>query len=267
MNWSKSYTNLVNRNIGIVSLEEQEILRCSCVCVFGVGGLGGVIAEVLIRSGIGNIKIIDKDKFDPTNLNRQNFSQQSTLGVMKIDAVEEGLKGINPELKVEKYDHVNEENIGEILSGCNVACLALDETKPCIIISREAKKKKIPAVEGWALPYGNVRVFTPESPSLEEIYNLPTTGKDLSAFSEQDFKDLDAKVLIQLSKIKNTEKFYSPEAMQKMKTREWPLRSFAPCVWLTAVLMANETIKITLKKGGISIAPNMFLVDTSNSEQ
>jgi molybdopterin-synthase adenylyltransferase len=255
--WSQSYSNMVNRNIGLLTEGQQECLRKASVALFGLGGLGGVIAEIFARSGVGSIKIVDYDKFEPTNLNRQIFAFQETLGRWKTDVTEEFLKKINPELKIEKFNKVDVDNIDEILKNTSIAVLAIDSAKPCVIISRAAKKCGIPLVEGWAIPFGNSRVFTKDSPTLEEVYNLPTKGRAISDISEEEFKELKIYMLAELKKIKGVEDFYPPLAIERIKKGQIP--SFAPVVWLTAVLMAFETLKILLQWGKPPLSPHFSL--------
>ncbi|MGI6241986.1 MAG: tRNA threonylcarbamoyladenosine dehydratase [Prevotella sp.] len=78
-------------------------LADSRVAVFGVGGVGGYVVEVLARSGVGHIDIIDKDKVDPTNINRQIYALHSTVGRYKVDVAAERIHDINPACVVEKY--------------------------------------------------------------------------------------------------------------------------------------------------------------------
>jgi len=255
--WSKEYMELINRNIGLLTQGQQETLRKSCVAVFGLGGTGGVMAEIFSRSGIGGLKIVDKDKFEPTNLNRQIFSFRDTLGRLKTDVSEEFLKRINPEIRIEKFTQVNAENIGQILQSVNIAVLAIDSLEPCIVISRACRKLGIPLVEGWAIPFGNVRVFTKDTPSLEEVYHLPTLSKEINSISAQDFTQLKLHMLETLKRIDGIEDFYPPLAIERILKGEIP--SFAPLVWLTAVLMSLEGIKILLKWGEVSLSPNFSL--------
>ena len=83
--------------------EAMEKLQKSRVAVFGIGGVGGHAAEALVRSGIGSLDIIDSDKVCLTNLNRQIFATRKTIGQYKVDAAEERLLEIEPELKLVKW--------------------------------------------------------------------------------------------------------------------------------------------------------------------
>ena len=75
-------------------------LQASRILLFGVGGVGGYVAEGLARSGIGSIDIVDNDKVSLSNINRQIIALHSTLGRDKVDVVRERLLDINPAIKV-----------------------------------------------------------------------------------------------------------------------------------------------------------------------
>ena len=83
--------------------EAMERLKTSRVAVFGLGGVGGHAAEALIRAGIGAIDIVDKDRVDITNLNRQAVAFHSTVGKYKTDVMKERLLDINPDAAVRTY--------------------------------------------------------------------------------------------------------------------------------------------------------------------
>lgn len=76
----------------------------SRVAVFGLGGVGGHVAEALVRGGIGEIDVIDKDKVDITNINRQIFATNNNVGEIKVEAAKKRLLEINPNLKINCYN-------------------------------------------------------------------------------------------------------------------------------------------------------------------
>lgn len=80
--------------------EGLEILRNSCVAVLGIGGVGGMAAEALARTGIGRLVLIDKDVVDITNINRQVHALMSTVGQPKADLMRDRILQINPECDV-----------------------------------------------------------------------------------------------------------------------------------------------------------------------
>ncbi len=87
----------------LVGKDGMERLYRARVAVFGVGGVGGYTVEALARSGIGTLDLIDPDTVSLTNLNRQIFALQSTLGRRKVDAAKERIADINPQAVVNTY--------------------------------------------------------------------------------------------------------------------------------------------------------------------
>lgn len=80
-----------------------EQLMQARVAVFGIGGVGGHALEALVRSGVGSVDIIDNDKVCLSNLNRQIIATHKTLGQYKVDAAEERMKEINPDVVIHKH--------------------------------------------------------------------------------------------------------------------------------------------------------------------
>lgn len=74
------------------------------MCLFGLGGVGSFCLSTLARAGIERFLIIDGDEFDTTNINRQEFAYQSTLGKRKVDVAEKFLLDINPACEIVKHD-------------------------------------------------------------------------------------------------------------------------------------------------------------------
>ena len=83
--------------------QAMEIIRHARVAVFGLGGVGGYVAETLARAGIGTLDLIDHDTVDPSNLNRQIIALQDTVGRQKVDLWEERIHAINPDIVVHKH--------------------------------------------------------------------------------------------------------------------------------------------------------------------
>lgn len=81
----------------------MERLARSRVAVFGIGGVGGYVVEVLARSGVGAIDLIDKDTVSVSNVNRQIIALMTNVGRDKVDVAEERILAINPDCKVTKH--------------------------------------------------------------------------------------------------------------------------------------------------------------------
>lgn len=84
--------------------EKMEKLHNSRAAVFGIGGVGGYVVEALVRSGIGAIDIVDNDVVSLTNINRQIYALNSTVGQYKVDVAERRIKDINPDCAVFKHN-------------------------------------------------------------------------------------------------------------------------------------------------------------------
>ena len=95
--------NQFSRTELLLGKEGIEKLQNSRVAVFGIGGVGGYTVEALIRSGLGEIDLIDDDKVCLTNINRQIFATRNTVGKYKVDVAEERILSINPNVTVHKY--------------------------------------------------------------------------------------------------------------------------------------------------------------------
>lgn len=86
--------------IGIDGAEKLE--NCS-VCVVGLGGVGGYVCHMLARAGVGHLTLVDFDKVDETNINRQIVASQKTVGRYKTDVLKEQILDINPKCEVKIY--------------------------------------------------------------------------------------------------------------------------------------------------------------------
>lgn len=86
-----------------IGQENLEKLKNSHIIVFGLGGVGGGAVEALVRSGIGELSLVDFDTVDITNLNRQIIATQSTIGKPKALCMKERALSINPEIKINIY--------------------------------------------------------------------------------------------------------------------------------------------------------------------
>ncbi len=103
------------RFIKIIGEEKFNDIKTKTVMVIGIGGVGGYAVEALVRSGIGNIIIVDNDKVDETNINRQIIALDNTIDKLKVDITEKRIKSINNDCIVTKLPiFVNIDNLDEI---------------------------------------------------------------------------------------------------------------------------------------------------------
>ena len=92
--------NQFSRTELLLGKEKMEKLAAARVCIFGIGGVGGYVAEALARSGVGHLGLVDNDVVCLSNLNRQIIATHETLGRYKADVMKERILSINPEAEV-----------------------------------------------------------------------------------------------------------------------------------------------------------------------
>ena len=92
--------NQFSRTELLLGKENMEKLAAAHVCIFGIGGVGGYVAEALARSGVGHLELVDNDVVCLSNLNRQIIATHETLGRYKADVMKERILSINPEAEV-----------------------------------------------------------------------------------------------------------------------------------------------------------------------
>lgn len=161
-----------HRNIGTISVSEQQVLLNSKVVVIGCGGLGGNVLEQLARLGIGTIIGWDFDAFEEHNINRQILSDFSLLGKGKVEAAESRLKAINPAVCFQAVkSRFDTEQARTVLPGCKTVIDALDNARDRLKLSSACRELGIPlvhgAVEGWM---GQLTTQFPGDTVIEEIY-------------------------------------------------------------------------------------------------
>lgn len=78
-------------------------LNAARITIVGIGGVGGIAAETLVRSAVGNLQLIDMDSFQHTDINRQIFATESTLGQPKVEAARARLLDINPDANISTH--------------------------------------------------------------------------------------------------------------------------------------------------------------------
>ncbi len=135
-------TSLILGNEAVLKLKGLR------VAVFGIGGVGGYVAEALARSGVGSIDIIDNDTVSLSNINRQIIALHSTVGRLKTDVMEERLLDICPEIKVTKHNlFFMPETSAEIdFSEFDYVVDAIDTVKGKLEIIRLAKENNVPVI-------------------------------------------------------------------------------------------------------------------------
>ena len=151
---------LLLRGMGVGA---QRRLRGSRVCVVGLGGLGSPVVMQLASLGVGGLRLVDGDVVEISNLQRQNLYGVGDVGLAKVEAAAERVRGINPFVEVEPVPlNVSVLNAGEVVGGCDVVVGALDRMAPRYALNRVCVKNGVPFVHGAAVSYvGNATTIVP----------------------------------------------------------------------------------------------------------
>ncbi len=188
MEWSSFYSEMVDRNIGIVSKKEQEIIRKSCIAVAGCGGMGGLAALQSVRMGFGAIKIADFDVFEIHNISRQACASSCTAKQHKSDVIGKYIQEINPEISLEIFaEGVQEDNVEEFVEGADIIIDAIDYTcfYNSVLLHRRARTLNKCVIVPQAVGFGaSVLVFSPETVDIESYVGL---NKDSSEKTIMEF--------------------------------------------------------------------------------
>lgn len=159
-----------NRNRIYLSEKEQKLVKKTRL-LLGGAGIGSIIAECALRFGFENITIVDGDKVELSNLNRQNY-QEKNLGDYKAKSLAEYLKQINSQANISYCNSfINEENAENIINGHDIAINALDfQSDIPFIFDNICKKSNIPVLHPYNLGWGGfVAVVAPQGISLTEL--------------------------------------------------------------------------------------------------
>lgn len=139
----------------LVGTEAVNRLQQMRVVVFGVGGVGGFCIEALARAGVGALDIVDYDRVDVTNINRQIIATTETVGALKVDVMKERLATIVPEAEVRTYPLMyNEATADEINFGdYDYVVDAVDQVTAKLLIIEKTQAAGVPVLS--AMGAGN----------------------------------------------------------------------------------------------------------------
>jgi tRNA A37 threonylcarbamoyladenosine dehydratase len=137
-----------SRSEMLLGSESMQKLRSANILVVGLGGVGSYAAEMLCRAGIGSMTIVDGDKIQPSNRNRQLLALKSTEGSSKADLMEMRLSDINPNIKLTVVnEYIKDQRMTDILdAGFDYIVDAIDTLSPKIFLIYHSVQRKYPLV-------------------------------------------------------------------------------------------------------------------------
>ena len=137
-----------SRTADLIGKEKMEKLFKAKVAIFGVGGVGGYVAEALARSGIGSIDLFDNDKVAKSNINRQIVALNSTIGQYKVDVMMQRIMDINPQANVlvHKIFYLPENADNIDLKKYDYVVDAIDAVSAKLQLIETSKKAGVPII-------------------------------------------------------------------------------------------------------------------------
>lgn len=220
-----------DRTRTLIGQESLDKLNKKGVLIFGIGGVGGYVAEALARSGVGRFLLVDSDTVDITNLNRQIIALESTVGRSKVAVMKERILDINPDADVAVREcFYLPENAAEFdFSQYDYIVDAVDTVTAKINIITKAKEENVPVIS--AMGAGN---------------KLDPTAFKVADISKTKVCPLAKVMRYELKKrgIKNVKVVYSEE-LPVLKKQVPASISFVPAV--AGMIMASEIVKNLIK--------------------
>lgn len=156
----------------LIGEEGVSALQKSFVTVVGVGGVGGYVAELLVRAGVGKIKLIDFDNVSCSNLNRQVVAFEDTIGMPKVEVLKEILLKINSKIDISIENARFSSENAYIVPNCDMCIDAIDSVKDKFALIAHCKQNNIPIIS--AMGAGN-RIDIPKF-ILTDIYKTHDDG-------------------------------------------------------------------------------------------
>lgn len=221
----------------LIGQEAMSRLTRKRVAVFGIGGVGGHVAEALARSGVGALDLIDKDTVDVTNLNRQIVALHSTIGKSKVDVMKERILDINPECQVHAYQcfYLPETKDDFDFTQYDYVVDAVDTVTAKIQLVMEAKRCKTPIISSMGA--GNKM-----NPAAFEVADLYQTS--VCPLARVMRRELKKRGISQLKVVYSREEAIHPDFPEGEEVVPGS-NAFVPSV--AGLILASEVVKDLVK--------------------
>ena len=199
--------NIFERSIGLLGKENFNLIQDKVIAVFGLGGVGGTALEALARTGFKHFIIVDFDKVDASNLNRQILYTAKDIGKNKVNAAKERVLSINPEAEIQAIfakaqDFDSNQPIDFMVD-------AIDDVDGKLFLLKTAQEKNIPQIMslGMANRFDNEKVHVTK---LNKTHSDPLAKKMRYLVKKSGLETGNVNVVIseELPQ-KNAEKLYS----------------------------------------------------------
>lgn len=229
--------NQFSRTELLIGKKGIEKLKDSKVALFGLGGVGSYVLEGLVRAGIGNFILVDKDEVDITNLNRQIIATRKTIGKPKVEVAKERILEINPEANVEIYqEFFMPETKGILDESIDYIVDAVDTVTAKIELVVRANKLNIPIISSM----GTGNKLDPTKFEVADIYKT-----SVCPLAKVMRKELKTRGIKKLKVVYSKEEPIKRQANDELRKQVPASISFVPSV--AGLIIAGEVIKDILE--------------------
>ncbi len=162
-----------SRNLLFFSKEKLDVVNSSCIAVAGVGGLGCVVAEILVRLGVRELVLVDNGFVDEPDLGRQLLYDTEDLGRKKVDAAKEKLLKATGFSNIKTFfSDIRTDNLLEIFKDADGAADCLDNYESRFILENYAPENKFIVHGGVENDFGQITtIIKDKTPSIADIYS------------------------------------------------------------------------------------------------
>ena len=166
--------NIFERSIGLLGEDNFDLIQDKVIAIFGLGGVGGTCLEALARTGFQHFLLIDFDKVDASNLNRQILYTKKDIGRNKVEAAKERILAINPEADIRIFNQKAQDF--DFNQKIDFIVDAIDDVNGKLFILKNAQEKNIPHI----MSLGMANRFDPSKvkiAKLNQTHNDPLAKK------------------------------------------------------------------------------------------
>ncbi len=237
--------NQFSRTELLLGKDGVEKLKNAKVAIFGIGGVGSFVVEGLARVGVQNLILVDNDKIDVTNINRQIHATHTTIGKDKVEVMKQRVLDINPNANVITYNSFYMPDNKEVdLSGVTYIVDAIDTVTAKIELVIESKKLNIPIIS--AMGTGNKL-----DPTKFEIADISKTS--VCPLAKVMRKELRARGINHLKVLYSKEEPVAQDEVALEECLKYTSKKQVPgsisfCPSVAGLIIASEVIKDIIKE-------------------
>ena len=229
------------RTAMLLGEEAEERLNRAHVIVFGAGGVGGHCVDALVRSGLGNITVIDSALVKASNLNRQICATKDSIGMKKVDAMEKHIRSVSDCRVTSVHAFALPENIAELLpddTKADVIIDAVDTVTAKLAIIERASALGIPVLSSM----GAGNRLDPTKVRIADIYS--TSIDPLSRVMRRELKKRNIPSLTVVYSVEEPIKPLIPTPDPDMKPNAPASAEFVPACF--GLWLVSEAVKLIL---------------------